>query len=605
MSQDYSKQNILKHLNPAQRQAVTHNQGPLLIFAGAGSGKTRSITYKTAYLIQELKVSPESILLLTFTNKAASEMKSRVQKLVDQAPSFSSTFHSFAARLLRLHGPRLDLSRSFVIYDDDDQKKLITQIIKDLKLDSSTLKPNSVLAAISQAKNELISATEYLQYAHGEFFQNVSKIYLEYQRRLKKAQALDFDDLLFMAVKLFTDHPDILEKYRQRFQYILIDEYQDTNQAQFFLTKLLAKNAVHLCVVGDASQSIYAWRGADFRNLDRLKKEFPQLAVINLETNYRSTPDILKVAHAVISHNTTHPILELKTSRPSNSNLVHLFTASDDLAEAQFIVDQINRFLLDPKHQYDDLTDFVVLYRTNAQSRLLEETLIRAGLPYRLVGGTPFYHRMEIKDALAYLRYIYNPLDIISQQRLEKLGKRRFKKFQTFNQKLDSKKSTRRGGLPPTQDLLQQVLKESGYLDKYDPENPEDRNRLDNLKELESVAQDFPDLGEFLENVALVAREDQTATGVTLMTLHSAKGLEFSVVFMVGLEEGLFPHSRCLGEKDQLEEERRLCYVGITRAKDHLFLTHALRRRLYGSFNSNLTSRFLSEIPPHLLQPIT
>lgn len=599
MSQDYSKQNILKHLNPAQRQAVTHNQGPLLIFAGAGSGKTRSITYKTAYLIQELKVSPESILLLTFTNKAADEMKSRVQKLVDQAPSFSSTFHSFAARLLRLHGPSLNLSRSFVIYDDDDQKKLITQIIKDLKLDSSTLKPNSVLATISQAKNELISATEYPQYAHGIFFQNVSKIYLEYQRRLKKAQALDFDDLLFMAVKLFTDHPDILEKYRQRFQYILIDEYQDTNQAQFLLTKLLAKNAVHLCVVGDASQSIYAWRGADFRNLNRLKKEFPQLTIINLETNYRSTPDILKVAHAVISHNTTHPILELKTSRPSNSNSVKLFTASDDLIEAQFIVDQINRFLLNPKYQYDDLTDFVVLYRTNAQSRLLEETLIRAGLPYRLVGGTPFYHRMEIKDALAYLRYIYNPLDIISQQRLEKLGKRRFKKFQNYHQKLDSNK------LPPTQDLLQQVLKESGYLDKYDPENPEDQNRLDNLKELESVAQDFPDLGEFLENVALVAREDQTATGVTLMTLHSAKGLEFSVVFMIGLEEGLFPHSRCLGEKDQLEEERRLCYVGITRAKDHLFLTHALRRRLYGSFSSNLTSRFLSEIPPELLKPVT
>jgi len=596
MSQDYSKQNILKHLNPAQRQAVTHNQGPLLIFAGAGSGKTRSITYKTAYLIQELKVSPESILLLTFTNKAANEMKSRVEKLVGEVPSFSGTFHSFAARLLRLHGPRLDLSRSFVIYDDDDQKKLITQIIKDLKLDSSTLKPNSVLATISQAKNELISATGYLQYARGDFFQNVSKIYLEYQHRLKKAQALDFDDLLFMAVKLFTDHPDILEKYRQRFQYILIDEYQDTNQAQFLLTKLLAKNAVHLCVVGDASQSIYAWRGADFRNLDRLKKEFPQLTIINLETNYRSTPDILKVAHAVISHNTTHPILELKTSRPDSSNSVKLFTASDDLIEAQFIVDQINRFLLDPKHQYDDLTDFVVLYRTNAQSRLLEETLIRAGLPYRLVGGTPFYHRMEIKDALAYLRYIYNPLDIISQQRLEKLGKRRFKKFQNYHQKLDSNK------LPPTQDLLQQVLKKSGYLDKYDPENPEDQNRLDNLKELESVAQDFTDLGEFLENVALVAREDQTATGVTLMTLHSAKGLEFSVVFMVGLEEGLFPHSRCLGEKDQLEEERRLCYVGITRAKDHLFLTHALRRRLYGSFNSNLTSRFLSEIPPHLLQ---
>jgi DNA helicase-2/ATP-dependent DNA helicase PcrA len=600
--------NILTHLNSPQQEAVTHKQGPLLILAGAGSGKTRALTYRVAYLIKNEKVNPENILLVTFTNKAAQEMRERLKKIL-KSPRllpWAGTFHSFCARLLRLDGKHLGIPPHYLIYDETDQQDTIKLALEKLDLSPQYFKPASILATISQAKNELISATEYPQYAQGHFQKTVARVYLAYQQLLKEFGALDFDDLLFETVRLFQKEKSVLGKYQDRFRYLLVDEYQDTNRAQYLLTKLLAKRWRNLCVVGDASQAIYGWRGADYRNLLNLQNDFPDLKIVNLEQNYRSTQKILDAAHAVISHNTTHPILKLWTKKKGGET-ISLYEAKSELDEAVFVVNQIAEQLLSSTASS---ADFAVLYRTNAQSRVLEEAFLHAGLSYTLVGGVRFYERKEIKDCLAYLRLLANPKDQVSYQRIEKLGKTRLKKFLDFVEKFESRKY-------PTIKILDKVLKATGYLALFDPEDEKDLARLENIKELRSVAMEFPDLTQFLENVALVEQEHlpehpanppaggkEKKEAVTLMTAHAAKGLEFPTVFMVGMEEGLFPHAKSMMEKNEIEEERRLCYVGMTRAKDKLYLTYARRRLYFGQRSNNPISRFIADIPEELLETV-
>lgn len=590
---------ILSHLNPSQQEAVIFDKGPLLVLAGPGSGKTRVLTYKTAWLIEK-GMSPEDILLLTFTNKAAEEMKKRIQKLTGKVPPLSGTFHSFCARVLRREGRAIGIPPSFLIYDEEDQRETIKTAIKEIDVSPHSFKPSMVLNLISQAKNELISALEYPNYAQGSFQITVARIYLTYQRLLKEYNALDFDDLLLETVKLFQKEPKILEKYQQQFEYILIDEYQDTNQAQYALTQLLARKKRKLCVVGDASQAIYGFRGANYRNLLNLKNDFPELKVINLEQNYRSTQIILDAAWEVIKKNTSHPVLKMKTNK-TQGQPVFVFCAKNQEEEALFVLKKITEMSRPYK-------DFAVLYRTNAQSRVVEEVFLRAGIPYILVGGIRFYERKEIKDCLSYLRLIANPDDKVSLKRVEKLGKNRFKKFKELRKKIIKDKSL------STLEILDKVLKATDYLKRFDPKDNEDSARLENIKELRSVASLFPKLEDFLENVALLTAEYLPANSgkavgefeaVTLMTAHAAKGTEFSVVFMIGMEEGLFPHLKSLTDKESIEEERRLCYVGMTRAKEELYLTYAQRRLYFGQNLVNQPSRFILDIPPYLCKDLT
>ncbi len=590
---------FLKGLNDKQLDAVKMVSGPVLILAGAGSGKTRVLTYKVAYLISQKKVEPESILLVTFTNKAANEMKERMAKLLvntktdaiaslqhDVAAPLAGTFHSICVKILRADGKEIGISPHFVIYDDSDSADLIKDILKKMDLSTKNYNPNAVLATISQAKNQMIGALEYPQFARGFWQETVSQIYLSYSKALKENEALDFDDLIMETVKLFKKSAVTLEKYQNKWRYVFVDEFQDTNFAQFELTKLLAKKYSNICVVGDFSQSIYSWRGADYRNLLNFKKDFPNTKTFNLEQNYRSTQTILDAAFGVISKNNSHPILKLWTDKKGGEKIV-LHEAGDEREEASFIVKQLT----------DNYSDYAVLYRTNAQSRVLEEAFLHEGIPYVLVGGTRFYERKEIKDILSYLRLLHNSKDTVSYNRAEKLGKGRLEKFK----KIASSQAPRNDTLG----LLDEILKVTGYLEMFDQENEEDLARLENIKELRSVAQEFPVLSDFLENVALVEKESRRHTdknAVTLMTLHAAKGLEFPVVFMVGMEEGLFPHSRSLMDKLEMEEERRLCYVGITRAKEKLFLIYTRRRLFFGVRSENLLSRFISDIPEHLLK---
>ncbi len=599
---------ILDHLNPPQQEAVTFGEGPLLILAGPGSGKTRALTHRAAYLIKKNKINPENILLLTFTNKAADEMKERLAKLLDhqvtkqQSSSaaklpFAGTFHSFCARILRIDGRQLNIPPSFTIYDTTDQREAIKMAMNEVDISEKQFKPIAILKTISQAKNELISATEYPQYARGLFQTNVAQIYLVYQKILKKHQALDFDDLLFQTVRLFQKEKQILTKYQNQFHYVLIDEYQDTNQAQYILTRQLVGKWHNLCAVGDASQAIYGFRGANYRNLLSLKNDFPDLKIINLEQNYRSTQIILDAANEMIKKNTNHPILNLWTQN-GKGQLVSLYEARSELDEAAFIIKKIGEYLF----QTNDFSpaDFAVLYRTNAQSRVLEEAFLHASIPYRLVGGTRFYERKEIKDCLAHLKYYANPQNKVAYKRIEKLGKRRLKKFLIFLKKSKEKNLS-------TLELLDKILKTTGYLDLYDVKNKDDLARLENIKELRSVATEFLDLTKFLENVALFEQEYPTSLeaslpSVTLMTTHAAKGTEYPIVFIVGLEEGLFPHSRSLLEKEGIEEERRLFYVGMTRAKRKLYLTYARRRLYFGQKSTNAISRFVNDIPSHFIE---
>ncbi len=652
--------NLLDDLNPIQQKAVQAAEGPTLILAGAGSGKTRVLTYKVAFLISEKKIQPENILVQTFTNKASGEMKERIRKLLTSdirhqtSEPMMGTFHSICAKILRREGHNIGLTISFSIYDENDAMDAIKIAMGNLNLATKQVNPGAVRHTISSAKNELISELEYPQYASGFFQETVAKIYLEYQKILRENQALDFDDLLMKTIQLFQTAPEILARYQNQFKYILVDEYQDTNAAQYQLIKLLAKRYRNICVVGDASQAIYGFRGADFRNIVNFQNDYPEAKVFNLEQNYRSTQIILDAAQAVISQNKLHPILKLWTEKKEGPKIA-IYQAKSEVDEAMFILNEIRGFVLrgdaeegsrastagglltsedalgtlrrqDPKKHILKLSDFAILYRTNAQSRVIEEIFLKAGLPYRLVGGVQFYERKEIKDVLAYLRLVANPTDSVAKKRIEKIGKGRAQKFYELidviasgakqSQKneiatsSDGHRSPRNDGYHTLQ-LMDLILEKTGYLEYLDDGTEQGKSRIENVKELRSVAEQFPNLVQFLENVALVQdnyHPDQTSDirhqisdSVTLMTLHASKGLEFPTVFIVGMEEGLFPHSRSMLNPEEMEEERRLAYVGITRAKSRLFLTYTRTRLYFGTRSNNLVSRFLANIPEHLI----
>lgn len=663
---------LLSDLNPIQQQAVQTTEGPVLILAGAGSGKTRVLTFRTAFLMTEKQVPGRNILMVTFTNKAAGEMKERVKKLLAEyypsdidriALPFMGTFHSFCSRLLRIEGKHMGLSPQFLIYDADDQKTLIRNILKEMDLDLKKINPSAIHAIISQSKNENISPIEYTQVAKGPYQQVVAQAYTEYEKRLRDMSALDFDDLLTQSIHLFQNVPSVLEKYQDIFRYIMVDEYQDTNHVQYTLTKLLAAKYKNLAVVGDMSQSIYKFRGADIRNIMAFEKDYPKAHTFALEENYRSTQYILDTATSVISKNTGHKVLKLFTKNPSGLP-VTLYEAQNEIDEAYYILRQI----MNNDYLYKDVA---ILYRTNAQSRILEEAFIKSGVPYKLIGGLRFYERKEIKDLLAYLRVFVNPSDLVSMERLTKIGKTKLKKFLEFQkqyqQTLESIKEVSKNEtqkpttenmsfdfftdvpaplpaetgiatiphhqaeegeivenilesdsfspspltLHTTVDILEKIIEITDYIDYIDDGTEQGAGRVENIKELKTVAGQYPNLDQFLEVVTLLEgpetisgrhRAETEFNAVTMMTMHAAKGLEFKHVFIVGWEEGLFPHSRALLDQSELEEERRLAYVGITRAMQDLFLTYTLNRNIYGTSQSSIISRFIADIPEHLLK---
>jgi len=595
---------LLNELNPDQQKAVIATTGPILILAGAGSGKTRVLTYKVAYLIFEHHIDPSRILMVTFTNKAAGEMKERIKLLLSEngmrktAMPVAGTFHSICSKILRHDGHHIGIPINFTIYDSQDQIDAIKDVMKEADISVKDFKPHAILATISEAKNELIGPLEYPQFARGYFQETVARVYLLYQKKLLESCALDFDDLLTKTVDLFQKHPDILGTYQEQFEYIVVDEYQDTNHAQYMITTMLSKRHRNITVVGDASQSIYKFRGADFRNISNFKHDFKDVKEFHLEQNYRSSQNILDAATNVISKNTSHPILKLWTDKTGGDQIV-LYEARTEHDEASFIVTTI----LQSNRSY---RDHAILYRTNAQSRVLEETFLRAGIPYVLVGGTRFYDRKEIKDVLSYLKVLANPKDAVSYRRIEKLGVGRMKKFLAF---AETVKSDTKLISYSTLELMDTVLDTTKYLELYDANIEDEAARLENIKELRSVATEFPVLADFLETVALLeekyskkTQENNTHNAVTMMTLHSAKGLEFPIVYIVGMEEGLFPHARALMDREELEEERRLCYVGVTRAKERLYLTYANRRLFFGTRTQNMISRFVADIPEHILE---
>lgn len=637
---------IFDTLNDRQCEAVKHTEGPLLITAGAGSGKTKVLTCRIAHLL-ELGVAPYRILAITFTNKAAKEMKERVTNLVGaQADSiWLSTFHSFCAKLLRFevdgfHG----YTRNFTIYDSSDQLVLVKDCLKKLNLDDKQFMPRSVLGTISSAKNVLMDAKAFAANASDFYEQKVADVYALYQEKLRENNAVDFDDLLFLAVRLLQEKEDVREKYQSRFQYILVDEYQDTNHAQYALTKILAARWRNICVVGDADQSIYAWRGADIRNIIDFTRDYPDAASIKLEQNYRSTKTILHAANAVIDNNESRPKKTLWTENPAGNKIIH-YQAQTEHDEADYIAGVIyNRHEI----SHEPYGDMAILFRTNAQSRVLEEKLMRYAIPYTMVGGTKFYDRKEIKDVLAYLRLLYNPEDSLSLTRIINVPKRNIgattmehvaayaeeqgiSLFEALSS-TDEIPVTKRARTSlenfaamifdllndiegkDVLSLIETVIKQTGYGDMLDKEaehDPQGESRKENVGEFLSVAKDYMDsnpdgnLQDFLENVALVSDVDDFESSdskVTLMTLHAAKGLEFPVVFLTGLDEGLFPHSRTLLDPAQVEEERRLAYVGITRAERQLYVTNAITRTMYGRISAYMPSRFLAEIPPQLME---
>jgi len=596
-----TQNNLLSGLNDQQKKAVTYDGGPLLVLAGAGSGKTKVLTHRVAYFIAEKGIKPQNALLLTFTNKAADEMKERVARLTTFAPPFSGTFHSFCAKLLRIDGREIGVLPGFLIYDAGDQKEAIKQILKEMGIANESINPGQISSEISDAKNQMLSPVQYAELIKGDWQETVFKVYSRYEKFLKDAAALDFDDLLLKAVTLLQKSPKTLTKWQQTLTHIFVDEWQDTNRVQYLLARLLSAKSKNITAVGDASQSIYGWRGADFRNITYLIRDFPGIKVINLEQNYRSTQNILSAANSVISKNTSHPILKLWTKNLPGEK-IKLYTARNGLDEASFVINEISS-LANNNFAFKDIA---VLYRTNAQSRVLEEALLHSGIPYILVGGIRFYDRREVKDVLSYLRVLVNGRDSVSLRRIQKLGKRRLDKF------LELKKEIGDAQDVTTLDLLEGILQKTDYLSLYEKENEENLARLENIKELRSVATEFPNIHDFLQNVSLVeAEQDEIGKiksagknkkdAVSLMTLHAAKGLEFPVVFVVGMEEGLFPHSRSLFDINQLEEERRLAYVGMTRAKELLYLSYAARRLYFGEKISNPPSRFIMDIPENLL----
>lgn len=601
---------ILNKLNKEQQEAVLATEGPTIVLAGAGSGKTRVLVHKVLYLIQEKKVPPHNILMVTFTNKAAGEMKERIMSALHSTALISSTptvgtFHSLCARILRIDGEAIGVSRNYLIYDSSDQQQTVKDAMKLLDMTIKDAKPRSVLSAISQNKNQLIDPGTYSSFARGRFQENVAKIYPIYQKLMKDREALDFDDLMLETIRLFKTNPEILEKYQNQFKYVLIDEYQDTNHAQYELTKLLSGKHHNVCIVGDFSQSIYSFRGADFRNLKKFQDDYPESKVFPLSQNYRSTQNILNAAYSVISNNTSHPVLNLWTENPSGEDLQILQTENEHQE-----VERIIKIIHSEMDKNPDLTygDVAILYRMNAQSRTIEEVLLHHGIPYVLIGGLRFYERKEIKDVLSYLSYLCTQKDAVALNRITKLGKKRLSYFLEYLTEFDENGYQES---KPTIDILDEVLRKTQYLEMYDPHDPEDEARLENIRELRSVALEFPNLVDFLQNVALVEQEyasDKSMKGairpnaITLMTMHAAKGLEFSMVFIVGMEEGIFPHSQALYDNAELEEERRLCYVGITRAKSKLTLTFAKRRLFFGQRITPTVSRFIMELPASVIE---
>ena len=639
-----SMNSLLTGLNKEQQQAVQHTEGPLLILAGAGSGKTKVLTVRIAHLLAQ-GVNPYEILAITFTNKAAKEMKSRVEGLVGDVANriWLSTFHSFCAKFLRFEiDSFLGYNSNFTIYDTSDSQAVIKAALKALNLDDKYYPVGAMIAAISDAKNKLLFASDFRKQARDFYQQKVADVYEYYERELRKNNALDFDDLLLVAVKLLQSNAAVLDKYSHRFRYVMIDEYQDTNHAQYVLAKLLASHWKNIAVVGDADQSIYAWRGADIQNILDFEKDYPNCTSIKLEQNYRSTKIILDAANAVIDNNEGRPEKNLWTDKIEGAKIQH-FTAQSEHEEAAFIGDTIAK-----KHDIHDVPygDMAILYRTNAQSRVLEEALIKRALPYTMVGGTKFYDRKEIKDVLAYLRVLYNPFDDLSLLRIINVPKRSIgattvaklqdyarekgtSLFMTLTQLhlIDSIKGKTKEKLEEfgiliftlvsemedktILDILESILDRTGYLAQLEEStDPQDQARAENIGELLSVAKDFQDTNpsgtveDFLEQVALVNDVDsfeQEEAKVTLMTLHAAKGLEFPIVFLCGLEEGLFPHSRTLMNPEEIEEERRLAYVGITRAEKELYISNATTRTVFGRTSSYLPSRFIDEIPEELV----
>lgn len=639
-----SMNSLLTGLNKEQQQAVQHTEGPLLILAGAGSGKTKVLTVRIAHLLAQ-GVNPYEILAITFTNKAAKEMKSRVEGLVGDVANriWLSTFHSFCAKFLRFEiDSFLGYNSNFTIYDISDSQAVIKAALKALNLDDKYYPVGAMIAAISDAKNQLLFASDFRKQARDFYQQKVADVYEYYERELRKNNALDFDDLLLVAVKLLQSNAAVLDKYSHRFRYVMIDEYQDTNHAQYLLAKLLASHWKNIAVVGDADQSIYAWRGADIQNILDFEKDYPNCTSIKLEQNYRSTKIILDAANAVIDNNEGRPEKNLWTDKIEGAKIQH-FTAQSEHEEAAFIGDTIAK-----KHDIHDVPygDMAILYRTNAQSRVLEEALIKRALPYTMVGGTKFYDRKEIKDVLAYLRVLYNPFDDLSLLRIINVPKRSIgattvaklqdyarekgtSLFMTLTQLhlIDSIKGKTKEKLEEfgiliftlvsemedktVLDILESILDRTGYLAQLEEStDPQDQARAENIGELLSVAKDFQDTNpsgtveDFLEQVALVNDVDsfeQEEAKVTLMTLHAAKGLEFPIVFLCGLEEGLFPHSRTLMNPEEIEEERRLAYVGITRAEKELYISNATTRTVFGRTSSYLPSRFIDEIPEELV----
>lgn len=593
--------NLLTSLNDRQRAAVTHGLGPALVLAGAGSGKTRVLTTRVAWLFEhDPQLTPAEVLLVTFTNKAALEMKSRVAKLTGYDLPLSGTFHSFAVRVLRRYGASLQIDPNFVIYDADDQLSLMKEIYRDNGWNPKTHKPQLALAMISEIKNQLLSVAEYRQAVHNELTQFIANAYEVYERRKQQEGALDFDDLLNYAWKLLSTDSYVRRVYQEQLKYVLIDEYQDTNLVQYQLSQLLAAPQNNLFVVGDFSQSIYAWRGASYKNMLSLQKDFPKITTYHLDQNYRSIQPILTAATQVIRHNTDHPILNLWTENKTEAKLT-VFDCETGQQEATQVAREIEKL----RTKYH-LSDIAILYRTNAQSRAFEEALTRRGIPYRLVGGFKFYERKEVKDLLCYLRLVNHPQETVSLARATKIGKRRLSNFLTWR---DEMKAAEREQPPLV--LLEEILRVTDYRKLYDPDDPEELVKLENINELLAHASQFESVNNFLENVALVQDDygpdgrklqgNQDRDEVTLMSLHSAKGLEFTIVFMVGMEENLLPHSRALFDPTELAEERRLCYVGITRAKEQLYFTHARKRWLYGTVTATARSRFIDDLNPDLL----
>ena len=626
---------ILQGLNPAQHDAVIHRGGPLLVVAGAGSGKTRVLTQRIAHLIQEDNINPFQILAITFTNKAAQEMKERVAALVGPVADkmWVSTFHSACVRILRRDAEQLGYPSAFSIYDQADATRLTGYVVRDLGLDNKKFVARSVHAQISNLKNELISTEAALDRAEGIFDRKIAEIYDEYQRRLRTAGAMDFDDLLTVTVQLFNNFPDALSHYQQRFQHVLVDEYQDTNQAQNDIVLKLGDNHRNVFVVGDSDQSVYAFRGADIRNILEFEKAFPDTGVVVLDQNYRSTQTILDAANSVISNNYGRKPKELWTDKSAGDKIV-LYRADDEVDEAAWIIRELERL-----HGQGGLrwSDVAIFYRANAQSRIIEERLAGVSVPYRVVGGTRFYDRREVKDALAYLRAVVNPADEVSLKRVLNVPKRgigdssvaRLDQYASsngvpFNEALDNWPEVGISGpakkglanftellrqlsnrvVDGPAELLQLALERSGYIEELrDERSIEAEGRLENLAELIGSAEQYETCDEFLEQVSLVSPTDELddQSEVTLMTLHTAKGLEFPIVFVVGMEDGIFPSFMSLGDPDQLEEERRLAYVGITRAEEQLYLTLAESRWIYGQQQYNTPSRFLREIPDELI----